>query len=63
MPCDTCFYAKRKRLPFQESKIIYFKPFDLIHMDIWGAFSIPFILGHEYFLTVIYYHTRYCWIF
>lgn len=63
MPCDTFFYAKHKRLPFQESKTISFKPFDLIHMDIWGPFSIPFMLGHEYFLTVIDYHTRYCWIF
>lgn len=57
------FYAKHKRLPFQDSSSVSLKPFNLIHMDIWEPFSIPSMNGHKYFLTFIDDHTRYCCIF
>jgi hypothetical protein len=33
-PCDTCFYAKQKRLPFAHSSTVSTNNFDIIHMDI-----------------------------
>nr|KYP55041.1 Retrovirus-related Pol polyprotein from transposon TNT 1-94 [Cajanus cajan] len=39
------------------------KCFDLIHVDLWGPYSIPFVHGHKYFLTIVDDHSRYTWIF
>jgi hypothetical protein len=36
LPCDICFFAKQKRLPFHNSTHISSHNFDLVHMDIWG---------------------------
>ncbi|XP_073223517.1 uncharacterized protein [Cicer arietinum] len=60
-PCDVCFHAKHKRLPFPNSTIIADCCFDLIHMDIWGPFSMPSILGYKYFLTVVDDKSHFCW--
>nr|KYP58589.1 Copia protein [Cajanus cajan] len=38
------------------------KYFDLIHVDLWGPYSIPSIHGHKYFLTIVDDHSRYTWI-
>ena len=38
-------------------------PFDLVHMDIWGSFSIPTLDGYIYFLTLVDDATRATWIF
>jgi hypothetical protein len=53
VPCDVCFYAKQKRLPFTHSSHISKHNFDLIHMDIWGPVSIPSLIGYKYFLIVV----------
>lgn len=29
-----------------------FSPFDLVHLDIWGPFSVESIEGYRYFLTL-----------
>ncbi|XP_073221459.1 uncharacterized protein [Cicer arietinum] len=60
-PCDVCFHAKHKCLPFPNSTTIADCCFDLIHMDIWGPFSMPSILGYKYFLTVVDDKSRFCW--
>jgi len=39
------------------------KCFDLIHVDVWGPYSIPSTHGHKYFLTIVYDYSRYTWIF
>jgi len=39
------------------------KCFDLIHVNIWGPYSIPSIHGHKYFLTIVDDYSRYTWIF
>ncbi|XP_073224732.1 uncharacterized protein [Cicer arietinum] len=59
-PSDVCFHAKHKRLPFPNSTTIADCCFDLIHMDIWGPFSMPSILGYKYFLTVVDDKSRFC---
>jgi len=35
----------------------------LIHVDIWGPYSIPSIHGHKYFLIIVDDYSRYTWIF
>ncbi|KAK2437637.1 putative mitochondrial protein [Trifolium repens] len=62
-PCDTCFYAKQKRLPFAHSSTVSTNNFDIIHMDIWGPLAIPSMLGFKYFLTVVDDKSRFTWIY
>jgi len=61
--CDVCHFAKQKRLPFPLSTSKSKKCFDLIHVDLWGPYSIPSIHGHKYFLTIVDDYSRYTWIF
>jgi hypothetical protein len=63
IPCDICFYAKQKRLPFPNSSTISANAFDIVHMDIWGPVSIPSILGFKYFLTVVDDKSRFTWLY
>jgi hypothetical protein len=62
-PCDVCFYAKQKRLPFPHSNHISDSVFDLVHMDIWGPISVPSMLGYKYFLIVVDDKSRYTWLY
>ena len=61
--CDVCHFAKQKRLSFPISTSKSKKCFDLIHVDIWGPYSIPSIHGHKYFVTIVDDYSRYTWIF
>ncbi|XP_077237088.1 uncharacterized protein LOC143878727 [Tasmannia lanceolata] len=51
--CTVCPLAKQSRLPFPNSSISSSVPFQLLHCDIWGAFSIPSLSGAHYFLTIV----------
>lgn len=51
--CEICPLAKQKRLPFHVSSSQSNKAFQLVHVDIWGLFSIPFYSGYQYFLTIV----------
>jgi hypothetical protein len=62
-PCDICFYAKQKCLPFPNSSTISANAFDIVHMDIWGPLSIPSILGFRYFLTVVDDKSHFTWLY
>ncbi|CAL1397253.1 unnamed protein product [Linum trigynum] len=62
LPCDVCHFAKQKRLPFPISSTVSVKPFQLIHVDIWGPNSIPSHDGFRYFLTIVDDYTRMTWI-
>ena len=55
--------AKQKRLPFVSYNNLSAKSFDLIHIDIWGAFHISTIAGHKFFLTIADDCTRATWIY
>lgn len=39
------------------------KAFDLLHIDIWGPFSVPTPEGYRYFLTIVDDHTRVTWLY
>nr|KYP62795.1 Retrovirus-related Pol polyprotein from transposon TNT 1-94 [Cajanus cajan] len=61
--CNTCHYAKQRKLPFPLSNSHATQPFALIHMDIWGPYSTLSMNGHRYFLTIVDDHTRYTWVY
>ena len=44
--CNTCHYAKHKRLPFPTSNSHASNSFELLHIDIWGPCSKVSMLGH-----------------
>lgn len=60
--CDVCHFSKQKKLSFPISTSNTSKPFELIHVNIWGPFSISSIHNHKYFLTIVDDYTRYTWL-
>ncbi|XP_025983417.1 uncharacterized protein LOC114385294 [Glycine soja] len=44
--CNTCHYAKHKRLPFSSSISHASNKFELLHIDIWGPCSKTSMHGH-----------------
>ena len=61
--CQVCPMAKLKRLPFPFNNKICAFAFDLVHMDVWGPYSIPTLYGYKYFLTIVDDATRATWLF
>ncbi|KAL8144971.1 hypothetical protein AgCh_003257 [Apium graveolens] len=61
--CLTCPMAKMTKLPFQSSESISPKKFDLVHMDIWGPYKVPYQSKYRFFLTLVDDHTRYYWVY
>lgn len=37
--------------------------FDLLHMDIWGPYKVPYLSKFKYFLTLVDDHSRHRWIY
>ena len=61
--CEICLLAKHKRLPFPFRNHISDSPFDIVHCDIWGPYSVPTVDGHKYFLTIVNDCTRLTWVY
>ena len=61
--CHICPMAKLKRLPFPFNNKICACAFDLVHMDVWGPYSVPTLDGNKYFLTIVDDATRATWLF
>lgn len=61
--CDVCPLAKQNRLPFSSHITFASKPFDLIHIDIWGSYHVPTHKGYKFFLTIVDDCIRFTWIF
>ena len=61
--CEICPLAKYKRLPFAFLNYISGFPFDIVHCDIWGPYSVPTVDGHKYFLTIVDDCTRSTWVY
>ena len=51
--CTMCPRAKQLRLSFNKSTSSSQNYFQLLHMDIWGPFTIPSQNGSHYFLTIV----------
>ena len=50
-------------MPFFASTHVSDQPFDLVHCDLWGPFSIPIVDGYKYFLTIDDDFSRCIWIY
>jgi hypothetical protein len=61
-PCDSCHFAKQKKLPFPHSISKSVAPFDILHADLWGPYSTISLLGHKYFLTLVDDYSRFTWV-
>jgi len=61
--CGTCHLAKQRKLPFPNSNSYADKPFDVIHVDIWGPCAITSLHAYRYFLTIVDDHTRFTWLY
>jgi hypothetical protein len=57
--CDICPLAKQKWLPFPLSMHTSIQVFQLIHIDIWGPFSVTSYSGHQFFLTIVNDYSRF----
>ncbi|CAN1758882.1 Retrovirus-related Pol polyprotein from transposon RE1 [Linum perenne] len=60
--CRVCPSAKQTRIQFPNSSSHANQCFDLVHMDIWGSYSVASVGGHRYFLTIVDDHSRYTWV-
>lgn len=61
--CHVCPLSKHTRLPFPNKNNRCNEPFDLIHVDIWGDYSVPSLSGAHYFLTIVDDHSRCTWLY
>ena len=61
--CDICPKARQKRVPFPSDSHISKNTFDMIHIDVWGPFSIITHERYKYFLTIVDDHSRATWIY
>lgn len=61
-PCDSCHYAKQKKLLFPHNITHIYAPFALLHADLWGPFATESILVHKYFLTLVDDFSRFTWV-
>ena len=60
--CQVCPKAKQCRNNCPISTTSTDRPFQLLHIDIWGAYKHPTINGCKFFLTIVDDFTRYTWV-
>ncbi|KAI0993867.1 hypothetical protein K3495_g14317 [Podosphaera aphanis] len=60
--CPTCELSKSKHIIPKESHDNTTKPFELVHSDLSGKFSIPSLGGKYYYISFIDDHTRFSWV-
>ena len=60
---SICHLAEQKRLPFPISNYVSQCPFDLLHIDICGAFHLPTHGSFRYFLTIVDDYSRFTWVY
>jgi len=61
--CHVCHLAKQRKLSFPTSNKVCKKIFDLLHIDVWGPFSVETVECYKYFLTIVDDHSRATWIY
>jgi len=60
--CHSCQIAKNKRLPFYNSTSVTFRPFDIIHCDLWTS-PVPSKSGFKYYMVLIDNYTHFVWVY
>uniref|UniRef100_A0A1J3G7B5 Retrovirus-related Pol polyprotein from transposon TNT 1-94 n=1 Tax=Noccaea caerulescens TaxID=107243 RepID=A0A1J3G7B5_NOCCA len=63
LPCAICPLAKQKHLSFDSKNNMCANAFDLLHIDLWGPFSVQTVEGYKHFLTIVDDHTRVTWVY
>lgn len=61
--CTSCSVNKSHKLPFQLSDSCAKKPFELMHMDVWGPAPVASFRGFKYYLVILDDFSRYLWLF
>lgn len=61
--CRVCHLAKQKKLSFSSQNNVCTSRFQMIHIDIWGPFSVETLDGFKYFFTIVDDHSRATWIY
>ena len=61
--CHVCHLAKQRKLSFPSENNICKATFELLHIDIWGPFSVETVEGYKYFLTIVDDHSRATWVY
>lgn len=55
--------AKHTRLPFNDSTNKVEEIFQLLHIDVWGPYTMQTLDGNKMFLTIIDDHSRMTWVY
>ena len=61
--CSICPQAKQHRTSFSSSVSSISRPFDLLHVDIWGPYRTTTYDGYKLFLSIVDDFSRGTWIF
>jgi len=61
--CDHCIRGKLHHLPFHNSVTQYIEPLQLVFIDIWGPTTLCASNGVCYYISFLYAHTKYTWLF
>ncbi|KAL6337510.1 hypothetical protein AAG906_037103 [Vitis piasezkii] len=62
-PCNVCPLAKQRCLPYTSLNKRCSSTFDLLHLDIWGPFSVGSVEGYKFFLTIVDDYSRVTWVY
>ncbi|RVW20422.1 Retrovirus-related Pol polyprotein from transposon RE1 [Vitis vinifera] len=62
-PCNVCPLAKQRCLPYISLNKRCSSTFDLLHLDIWGPFSVGSVEGYKFFLTIVDDYSRVTWVY
>ena len=60
--CQICPIARQIRSSFSHSTIKTTQPFELIHVDIWGPYTVPTYTKCNFFLTIVDDYSRHTWV-
>lgn len=61
--CTIFPLARQGRLPFKHSQIKSTKPFELLHLDLWGPYVKATHNGCNMFFTIVDDFTRTTWLY
>ena len=61
--CHVCHLAKQRKLSYVSENNICNSNFELLHIDVWGPFSVETMDGFRYFLTIMDDHSRATWVY
>ncbi|KAL2921578.1 Retrovirus-related Pol polyprotein from transposon TNT 1-94 [Bienertia sinuspersici] len=61
--CTICPVAKQNRKSFPISSIKTIKPFQMLHVDLWGPYKVTTHNGCNCFLTIVDDFTRATWVY